>query len=157
MKTASKILMLIGAIFSCVLPAFYLITSIILLAFADPRFKNDIIEGLKNENINSSFTGSYEQVAEAIQLMFLIIGILLLVVMMFCIANAVLAFIARNKENKALFILNIIFGILSGIYVNSVGAIFGLIVVSKNNKIPEKIEVDATQQIEESDTSNKPE
>ncbi len=65
---------------------------------------------------------------------FVVLGIVFLILVVFCIANAVLSFIAREKQNKALYIINIVLGVASGVELNVVGAIFGLVTISRENQ-----------------------
>ena len=111
MKNASRVLFLVGGIISCVAVFIYFITAAVYLNY---------------EPSNITFEGPgvdpevMKAIAQGIGVFFLIIGI-------FSIANIILAFIARNKESKVLFVLNIIFGFLSCCIVNSVGGILALI------------------------------
>ena len=61
----------------------------------------------------------------------MVLAIVFLVLAIFCIANAIIAFVGRAKETKGLFIMNIVFGALSGVVVNLVGGILGVIYTSK--------------------------
>lgn len=50
------------------------------------------------------------------------------------IVNIIVAFMGKNTKSKGLLVTNIIFGFLSGITVNAVGGIIGLIGLSKDNQ-----------------------
>jgi hypothetical protein len=40
----------------------------------------------------------------------------------------------KSKKTKGLYILNIVFGAISGVYVNAIGAIFGLVALAREPK-----------------------
>ena len=84
-----------------------------------PQWAQDIIDQV---SANKDY-GSYAALAAAL----FTFGAVLLILAILCIPAAVLSFVAKNKDNKVLYILCIIFGILSSTIVCTVGGIFGLI------------------------------
>ena len=130
MKTASRILLLIGAILSCVETFVYCIMGFIFIGMgSSPEVKEDLIKEYNTVN-NPSVTP--EEYAKAIQSFFVALGVVFVIAAILCIINAIIAFVARSKGNKPLMILNIIFGFLSSCIINAVGGIFGLIAKDNN-------------------------
>ena len=140
MKKATRILLLVSGIMSIVDAVILLITSIVFMVLSSPSLRQYYVDGLRDGSVHSSFTGSPEEVAKAIQAVFLVVGIILLFVTIFAIANAVVSFLARNKESKGLYIMAIVFGVLSGVAVSVVGGIFGLCVLGNNNNPAQLVE-----------------
>ena len=127
MKKVANILFLVGGIYSIVSVASLAIAGVFLLVFSGTAFTATIVQGINDGTINSSFTGTPEQIAAAIQLMFLIMGICFVVIASFGIVNGILSLKARNTDKKELFIANIVFAFLSGVEINLVASIFALI------------------------------
>lgn len=127
MKKASSILYLVGAIVSIIFIVTFGSLAVLYIMFALPEFKNAIIEGLQNGSIKSSIKGTPEEVATAIQHMFVIMGTIFSVVSALNIVNTVICFLSRKVNNHLNSVLNIIFGFLSFTEVNAIGGILGLI------------------------------
>ena len=127
MKKASSILYLVGAIVSIILIVTFGALAGLYIVFALPEFKNVIIEGIQNGSITSSIKGTPEEVATAIQHMFVIMGTIFSIVSALNIVNAVICFLSRKVSNHTNSVLNIIFGFLSFTEVNAIGGILGLI------------------------------
>ena len=133
MKTASRILLLIGAILSCVETFVYCIMGFIFIGMgSSPEVKEDLIKEYNPVSNPSGVTP--EEYAKAIQSFFVALGVVFVIAAILCIINAIIAFVARSKGNKPLMILNIIFGFLSSCIINAVGGIFGLIAKDNNTE-----------------------
>ena len=127
MRRASSILMRIGGILSIVFASLFLVSSFAFLIWALPAFHDAIVKAINEGAIHSSYQGSPDQVASLIQGLFVSIGISFIVMAAFNVANSVFALRGRKLPSRKISILNIVFGILSGVEVNAVGGIFGLI------------------------------
>ena len=138
MKKASSILYLVGAIVSIILIVTFGALASLYIVFALPEFKNVIIEGIQSGSITSSIKGTPEEVATAIQHMFVIMGTIFSIVSALNIVNAVICFLSRKVSNHTNSVLNIIFGFLSFTEVNAIGGILGLI----NERIEDSREED---------------
>lgn len=55
------------------------------------------------------------------------LGVLFSIITLLALINAVLAIKGVKSHKIVLMVLNIVFGVISGIYINSLGGIFGLI------------------------------
>lgn len=127
MKTANYVLHLLGGIFSVLSAIGCVVGGILLIVLKDvPAFTDVMIEHLQ---------GEYEIVVELLlKGGFVAAGVALLVISLFTIANAVLSFLAMTRVNKNLYITNIIFGVLSTIWLNVAGSIVGLISLNNESK-----------------------
>ena len=140
MKKAMKILFLVGGIVSAVTAASILVPSIYYLVLSSPGLKETIIQGLEDGTINSTFPGDNIQQAEAIQALFLGLAVASFIHVGLCLVSCLFSFLGRVKENKAIYILNIIFGSLSLVIVNVVAAIFGLIIQKQESSSTTSVE-----------------
>jgi FtsH-binding integral membrane protein len=134
MKKVSNNLLLIAGIYSIVCAATFLILGIVFVVASSDACKEQIIEMLERGTFTTSYAGTPQEQAQFIQTVYSILGITMLVVCVFQFINVFLSFTARRKEAKPLYILNIVFGVLSMVVVNVVGAIFGLIAFNHNSE-----------------------
>ena len=126
LKKAANILFLIGAILAIVVGVCYLLTSVTFLVLGTSQaFRQAVIDGINSGSVQSDFTP--EEAANLLQAFFLTSGIVLLIPMACSIPSCIFSFKARNSDNKAFFVLNIVFGILGSTVVNVVGGVFGLV------------------------------
>ena len=135
MRKASRILLLIGAIISIVLVVTFLILGIVFAYLGSPAAVDAIREGIRNGSI--VVEGSSSDIELAIQVYqssMLSSAVTFFVLFALNIANTVLSFIARVKKTKALYILSIVFGGVSGSEVSLIGGIFGLVANSRGEE-----------------------
>ncbi len=132
MKSASRILLLISGILSIVAAVLYLIFGILMLAMTGESGKAAMQEAINNGTVTVASGLTQEEAIAALQGMALAVGVVFMFLVVFCIINSVLSFKARNHQTKGLLILNIVFGALSGVLLNILGGIFGL--VSRSNE-----------------------
>lgn len=127
MKTANYVLHLLGGIFSVLSAIGCVVGGILLIVLKDvPGFTEVMLE---------QFKGEYEIVDELLlKGGFIAAGVALLVISLFTAANAVLSFLAMTRVDKNLYITNIIFGVLSTIWLNVAGSIVGLIALNNESK-----------------------
>ena len=122
MKTAQKILMIIGGVASVLMVITWIICAAAFIGIAN------------SESAINDYTADHPDLtAEVIKLMFMSIGIMFIIFAVASVGNAIVAFKAINTSSKGLLIANIVFGVLSGVTVNIVGAIFGLIARNRSN------------------------
>ena len=126
MRTASRTLLLVGAILSIVCILTFLIIGGVF-SFVGSLSVEEIVKGINDGSINSSFEGTVQEQAEAIKLTFTVLGVVFLVFGVCCIPNAVLGFMGMKKRVNAFYVCNIVFGALSGTVVTILGGIFGLV------------------------------
>ena len=129
MRTASRILILIGAIFSIIMATVFVIVGLVYLGIAAD--KASILEGINNGSITTSTPGTPEEQAAALQLTFQIIACVFLVIAFINICNTVVSFITKKVQSNALYITCLILGLISFVEINSLGSIFGLIANKK--------------------------
>jgi len=127
MRKASRILLLIGAIISIVLVVTFLILGIVFGVLGSPAMVDAIRAGIKDGSIVVEGVTDIETAIQVYQSSMLSSAATFFVLFGLNIACAVLSFIARKKQTKALYILSIVFGGVSGSEVSLLGGIFGLI------------------------------
>ncbi|MBR3617431.1 MAG: hypothetical protein IKN46_02010 [Acholeplasmatales bacterium] len=133
MRTASRILILIGAIFSIIMATTFVIVGLVFLGISAD--KASLLEGINNGSIRTSTPGTPEEQAAALQLTFQIIAYVFLVIAFLNICNSVISFVARKIQSNALYITCLILGFISFVEINSFGSIFGLIANKKEKTI----------------------
>ena len=128
LKKAANILFLVGAILSIVIAAGLLISAIACFVIPSiPEVKTLLVEAIEKGTVHSDIPGTPEDIANIILGSLLGFGVFFIITAVFTAVNAIMAFKGRNSSSKAIFILNIVFGVLGCTYVNVVGAVFGLI------------------------------
>jgi len=132
MKTASRIILLVAAIESIIAAVTFLILGLVFIYLGiSTEAKAEIIRSLENGMTTTSFTGTYEEQATAIQAVFAFLGVFFLIYMFLTATNGVMSFIARTKFNKPTLIISLVLGFVSLMVVNSVGSILGLVAESQ--------------------------
>ena len=135
MKKVANILLLVGGILAVVCIVVYLIMGVAFIIASGPALTEPLIEGIESGNISSDFQGATtEEIVKLIQLFFLTLGIVFICFVPFAIANCIICFVGKAKQTKGMYILNIVFGILSWTLVNTVGGVLGLIAKIKEEK-----------------------
>ena len=132
MKKASSIVLLISGILTILALVAYLVLSIVHLAMGG--FMVAVQNGTISYpdvpqsvwNFIDSIFGNHIINDERIAYMFTRGGVYL-VFALFCIPAAILAFAARNKNSTGLYVCCIVFGVLSGTGLATIGGILGLI------------------------------
>ena len=128
MEKAKRILFTISGVLSIISVVVFLILAIVFIAFGN---NVEAMEELANDSTDGTD-------AEAFKILFVGLGVMFIFFMIFGIVNIILCFKGRNSDSKNVMILNIVFGALSGIEVNILAAIFGLI--ARNRKPQAQIE-----------------
>ena len=122
MSTARKVLLIIAFVFS--------IICAIGLAICTVVFFSSINDPAKIQKILDGFNRSSTSIEDG-KTIVTILGVMFAILTAFELINAGLSIKGKSSNRTGLMILNIIFGVLSGIYINSLGAIFGLIDLKK--------------------------
>lgn len=124
MRKASKIIYLVAAILSIVAAVCYLICGIVMLVL--PNIP-EIIEAIEQEIAKNP-----ELPADALEIFkafFVFYGVCAIITAICAGVNSFFAFKAHGQEkpSKSLNVLNIVFGVLGGVLVNVVAAIFAFV------------------------------
>lgn len=133
MKKIGKILLMIGGIYSIVTMVLVLALGIFLTVLSSPSWTQTIIDYINEGNISAIGEYTAEESTQIYQMVFLVLGVIYLIEVGFDIANCVLSFRGQAKQTKALMIVNIVFGFLTGVLFNAAGGIVSLIALSKEN------------------------
>ena len=139
MKNLSRIFLRIGAIFGIIYAASFLLVTLMFAIFASPAFKDVLVEGFANGTAHSSFEGTPQAQAEAVQIMFLIMAISFGVGGAVEVASTVFSFRAIKQPNETSLILAIVFGAISATSFPVAGGILGLINDGKEKRRSEKL------------------
>ena len=134
MKKAANVLFRVGAILSIVLAATCFILGIIYLVIGlnAEQIKQWIID---EQWQMPEGVESLDEAAKVLALTCVIVSVFLFIEVPLSICASIFGFKAIKTDKKALFILNIVFGAISGCMVSVVGGIFALI---KGDTIPEE-------------------
>ena len=128
MKKASDICLIIGGVLAILNAIGFIAAGIVMFVFSGPAFKQMIIDGLNNHTIKSDIPGTPEEIATAIQIIFLTLGCVFLPLAAFAILSAVFSFLGVSKRTNVFYVLNIVFGVIGASIVNTVGGVIGLLV-----------------------------
>ena len=127
MKKAKKILLLIGGIIAVFAMLGVIITGIATIAFSTPAFT----EALQAAVEDGTFTTNLPDI-ESLQIYLKIVGIFVLVSSILPLACAIISFMAKDKDSKALYITCIVLGLVTSMYIILIGGIVGLLDADKN-------------------------
>lgn len=136
MKNASKTLLTVGAILSIFAFIVFLVLSILFFFAASPEAAESLKEGINNGTITINGTGTIDDKIQAAQALSTSLAALFIILALFSIPAIIIAFISKNKSNKVLFILDILFGSFANTLI-FIGGILGLIAAIRNNKASE--------------------
>lgn len=132
MKSASRVLIIVGSVLCFIGVLALLITGFVLLGMSAEGNRAAIVDALKDGSMTSSYTGSPEEVAEKIQILFKALGIVFIIISVFYIVTPVISLIATGKDSKTLYIVGLIFSIVTVDLILILGNAFGLADSSTN-------------------------
>ena len=119
MEKAKRILFTVSGVLSIIGIVLWLILGIVFIVCANNA---EVIEkAADGEDV------------ESIKAMFSVVGVMFIFFAIMSVVNTILCFMGRNSNAKGIMIINIVFGALSGIEINILAAIFGLIVGSRSS------------------------
>ena len=131
MRKASKIIFLVSSIMSFIYAGVYFLCGTVYVLMATDFF-TDLLRQAFNEGY---FHSSYESADAFIffyRAMAIYMVIFFFVLATFSLLNGIFALKARTEKTKKIFILNIVFGVLSNVQINIAGAVLGLIANKRN-------------------------
>ena len=125
MSTARKVLMIIACILALLLLVGFAFMAIYLfVSIGDDEALQRMLDGLNRPAMPLREGKIFVST----------LGVVFIVLAFIVLINAGLAIKGKDSNKNRLMILNIVFGILSGVYINSLGGIFGLIERKKEAK-----------------------
>ena len=124
MRKASKIIFLVAGILSIVCAVGYLVTGLVYVILPNTDVWAEVCNEIMKDNPSLKPADM-----EAIKTIVVTCGVLFLISVAFAGVNSFFSFKAwkQEKPSKALNVLNIVFGVLSGVIVNIVAAIFAFV------------------------------
>ena len=118
MSTARKVLMIIGFVVSIIgVIIFAICAAVFFIALGNEETLLKVLDGLNRKTVP----------VEDGKIIVTAIGILFAILAFFDLINACLSIKGRKSNRSGLMVLNIIFGVIAGVYINSLGGIFGLV------------------------------
>ena len=118
MSTARKVLMIIAFVVSIIgTIVFALCATVFFISMNNEEILIRVLDGLNRKSVSLK---DGKLIVTAFGIIFAILAFLELI-------NAFLSIKGRKSNRPGLMVINIIFGVLSGIYINSLGGIFGLV------------------------------
>lgn len=127
MKRASNILLLIGGILEITAAVGFMIAGVVMLLFGTPVMTNLLREIATEAAKDSTTSVSVDTLMQIFMYTFVSMGVTFLVTCVISVVGAILTFKASKNQTRGLFIASMVFGILSGTVVATVGSILGLI------------------------------
>ena len=121
MKTAQRILLIISGIGGILAAIIWFIVGMVFMIGAN-----------STEFVADWVDSNPELTIEAAKALLTCMAVIFLILMVLAIVSAVISFKASGTDSKGLLIVTIVFGVLSGVEIAIVGAIFGLI--ARNQK-----------------------
>ena len=133
LKKASNILFTISEIYTYIIAGIFFLCAILHIVAGCGVFNELIRKGLEEGAIHSDWfdTSDVDGALLAIQITFIVCGVIFFLMGALAIVNGVIINKTKKGQSRGLYILNIVFGYLSGCYLNIVAAIFGLITFNK--------------------------
>ena len=133
LKKASDILFTISEIYTYICAGLFFLFAIFHIVVGCGVFNDLIRKGLEEGSIHSDWfnASDIDGALLAIQITFIACGVVLAIMGILAIINGVIIHKTKKGQSRGLYILNIVFGYLSGCYLNIVAAIFGLITFNK--------------------------
>lgn len=125
MSTARKVLMIVACILALLLLVGFAFMAIyFFVSIGDDEALQRMLDGLNRPSMSLREGKIF---VSTLGVMFIVLAFVVLI-------NAGLAIKGKDSNKNRLMILNIVFGVLSGVFVNSLGGIFGLIERKKEAK-----------------------
>ena len=127
MKKASEVLFLVGKIVSFVVAGILILTAVahlvVGIAYAD-----EIVNSTANAGAN------LDEAILIVRVTFVTLGTIFIIWGILAIINGFISGLALKEPSQKNLVINIVFGILSCVEINLVGAIFGLIANGKEKE-----------------------
>jgi len=117
MSTARKVLMIIACILALLLVIGFAFMAISLfVSIGDDEALQRMLDGLNRPSLSLREGKIFVST----------LGVMFIALTFIVLINAGLAIRGKDSNKNSLMILNIVFGVLSGVFINSLGGIFGL-------------------------------
>ena len=127
MKKASRIVLIFGIAITLLAIIGFIVGGVIFTLFSKPEATQDIITGLHDGSITTSFTGTEAEQAEQIQRLFGIFGVVFFVLSAMYLLDAIVSAFALKKNAKVLSIVVIVLNVVLGNIILVIGGVLGLI------------------------------
>ena len=126
MKSASRILIIIGAVLSYLSLLGLVITAIVFFVLSGEGAKQMLLDGLRDGTVTSTFSGTTEEQVAQIQELFKILAIVFISLSAFFFISPTVSLVASAKQSKGLHIIGLILSIIGFDIFLILGNAFGL-------------------------------
>ena len=129
MRRVGNVLLLIGGILGIITAVTLLAGGLVFMVLSGPAAFEAIKNGIETGAIHvQGYTGGDATLAaQAVQLTFLICGIVFLAEAVLNVASTVLCFLGKNRQTSSLYIANVVIGVFGGSVFAIIGGILGAI------------------------------
>lgn len=118
MSVARKVLMIIGFILSIIIFVVLGFTAVgCFISLGNEELLNRLLDGLNRSTMTLEDGKNF----------ITFLGVMFSIIALLALINACLSIKGVRSHKLGLMVLNIIFGVISGIYINSLGGLFGLL------------------------------
>ena len=125
MSTARKVLMIIACILALLLVIGFAFMAIYLfVSIGDDEALQRMLDGLNRPSLSLREGKIFVST----------LGVMFIALTFVVLINAGLTIRGKDSNRNILMILNIVFGVLSGVFINSLGGIFGLVERKKETR-----------------------
>ena len=126
MRKAGNVVLIIGGVLALIGIIFTILVGVMFINIGNPDYANQVREAI--QQAYPSYTAEQvNQVMTQLTSMSAGMGIFMIVLAVFELIGAVLAFITAKIQNKVMYVLCLVLGILTGNLFFLIGGILGLI------------------------------
>jgi len=126
MKSASRILIIVGSVLSFLGAIGMIITAIVFFAMAAEGNREAIIQSIKDGSMTTSYTGTPEEMAVKIQALFGALAIVFIIIGAFYLITPIISLIASGNNSKGLHIAGLVLSVVGFDLLLILGNAFGL-------------------------------
>ena len=135
MKKASRMLLLLGLIFTSFSLVLFVMMTVVSFMIAAPNYKEELIKQLTSGSLHTTFPGTPAEQAAQIQNMFLIMAIVFLLITIISVGKLVFANLSRRNEEKKFYIVSLVLSSLTLDVFIILASIFGLLTLNEEEEV----------------------
>ncbi|MBR6071859.1 MAG: hypothetical protein IKP77_03380 [Acholeplasmatales bacterium] len=127
MKKAGNVLIIIGIILTSLSTIGLVIAGIVFMVLSNPENKQEIMKGIADGTINTSFEGSLSEQADMVLILLKTLGIVFVIASVYLLIDIIVSSLAVKRKTKGLYIAVIVLNVLFFNLLLFLGGIFGLV------------------------------
>lgn len=140
MRSGSKIVLIINAILSIIAAVFMGIGSAIFFVFSGASQTENVEKAIENGTLETDFTGTVAEQAEQVQLLFKILGVVVIFLAIIYIIVAIICHIANKKHSSVAYAILIGLGVISSSWLSLIGGILGIVANHQEANAKKRVE-----------------